>query len=142
MTLLTLGLVLLFAWPAYHVLLVACSWRGTWPTGRRGQVPRGPRPRAFWIVVPCLNEERVVARTVRAALDLRVPFARTRVLVVDDGSDDGTPAVLAAIQHRWLHVLRREAPEARQGKGAALNVAYRWIRAQSAQWGDDPEQVV
>lgn len=142
MTLLTFGLVLLFAWPVYHVLLVICSWRGTRATGRLRHKRRGPRPRTFWIVVPCLNEERVVARTVRAALDLRVPFVRTRVLVVDDGSDDGTPVVLAAIQHRWLHVLRREAPEARQGKGAALNAAYRWIRDEAAQRGEDPEQVV
>src|SRR5258706_12705105 len=128
MTLLALGLALLLAWPAYHVLLIVGSWRGTRAGGRRGQPPRGPWPQVFWIVVPCLNEERVIARTLRAALDLRVPLIRTEVLVVDDGSDDGTPGVLAAIHHPRLHVLRRPQPEARPGKGAALNRPSRWFR--------------
>lgn len=142
MTLLALGLVLLLAWPAYHVLLIVCSRRGTRAQGRRGQPPRGPRLQAFWIVLPCLNEERVIARTVRAALEVTAPFIRTRVLVVDDGSDDATPDVLAGIKHRRLHVLRRELPEARLGKGAALNAGYRWIRTATATSGDDPERVV
>lgn len=141
MTLLALGLVLLFAWPAYHLLLVACSWRGTRSPGRREQ-RQAAQPAVFWIVVPCLNEERVVARTVGAALDLVAPDARTEVLVVDDGSDDATPDVLAAIDHPRLHVLRRDLPEARQGKGAALNAAYRWIRAETAARKDDPARVV
>ncbi len=141
MTLLALGLILLFVWPAYHFLLVGCSWRGTRASGRRGQRTPTASPTVFWIVVPCLNEERVVARTVGAALDLAAPDARTEVLVVDDGSDDATPEVLTAIDHPRLRVLRRDLPEARQGKGAALNAAYRWIRAESAARGDDPTRV-
>lgn len=142
MTLLALGLVLLLAWPAYHVVLVACSWRGTRPGGRRGQRRDTAEPAVFWIVVPCLNEERVVARTVRSALDLVGPNARTEVLVVDDGSDDATPDVLAAIHDPRLHVLRRDLPHARQGKGAALNAAFRLIRARSAGRGEDPDRLV
>src|SRR5258705_2372226 len=142
MTLLAVGLALLLAWPVYHVLLVVCSWRGTTVSGRGGQVSDGSRPHVFWVVVPCLNEERVVARTVRAALDLSCPDARTEVLVVDDGSDDATPGVLAAIEDPRLHVLRREPPTARQGKGAALNAAFRWRLAVSSTRDDDPQRVV
>jgi 1,2-diacylglycerol 3-beta-glucosyltransferase len=142
MTLLAFGLVLLLTWPVYHLTLVACSWRGTRPPGRREHASDDTRPSIVWIVVPCLNEERVVARTVRAALGLATPGARTEVLVVDDGSDDGTPGVLAAIDHPRLHVLRREPPNARRGKGAALNAGYRWIRAAARASGDDPARVV
>src|SRR5439155_9281877 len=142
MTLLALGLALLLAWPAYHLLLVACAWRGTRAPSRRGRRRGGAPPTVFWIVVPCLNEERVVGRTVRSALALAAPRARTRVLVVDDGSDDGTPDLLAAINSPRLHVLRREPPEARRGKGAALNAGYRWIRAETAASGEDPGRVV
>ena len=65
-----------------------------------------------------------------------------RFFVVDNGSDDGTPDVLAAIDHPRLHVMRRELPEARQGKGEALNAAYRYIAEQTEAAGVRPEKVV
>lgn len=118
---------------------------------RPGSVVDDPTPTAYWLVIPCLNEERVVARTVRAALALPAGHGRVEVLVVDDGSDDGTPQALADLRAELdagpgggdrLHVLRRELPEARRGKGAALNAAYRLIRRRVADTGGDPGRVV
>src|SRR6185312_5754057 len=104
--------------------------------------PTGHEPKTFWIVVPALNEERVVGRTVGAALALSGPAGtRTRVLVVDDGSDDGTPEVLAGITDENLTVLRRNFPDARKGKGEALNAAYRRIRELSLEAGENPARV-
>jgi cellulose synthase/poly-beta-1,6-N-acetylglucosamine synthase-like glycosyltransferase len=144
MTLLLVGLLLLVAWPLYNLVLVLYSARDSSPGRRRRRLatPNGNEPHTFWIIVPALNEERVVGRTVRAALDLSGPAGtRTEVIVVDDGSDDGTPQVLAAIDHPNLHVLRRVAPNARRGKGEALNAAYRYIRAQTRAAGEDPDLV-
>src|SRR4051812_31055118 len=137
MTLLALGIALLVAWPLYNVALVLYTARDSVEAARHRGVdatpPSGHEPTMFWIVVPCLNEERVVGQTVRNALGLRGPVGtRTRVLVVDDGSDDNTPNVLAAIDDENLRVLRRDLPEARRGKGEALNAAYRYIREQTA----------
>src|SRR6185436_7291099 len=56
-------------------------------------------------------------------------------------SDDATPDVLAGIDHPSLHVLRRNAPEARQGKGEALNAAFRYICDRTAAEGGDPHRV-
>lgn len=81
----------------------------------------------FWLVIPALNEERVIAPTVAAALDLDTPGIPVHVVVVDDGSTDRTPAILDGIDDRRLTVLHRAPPEARRGKGAALNAAYREI---------------
>ena len=93
--------------------------------------------------MPALNEEVVVGNTVDAALGLSGPGGTlARVLVVDDGSDDRTPEVLAAIDHPRLQVLRRELPEARKGKGEALNAAYRYIAEQTAEAGVRPDKVV
>ncbi|GII20973.1 glycosyltransferase family 2 protein [Planosporangium mesophilum] len=147
MTLLLVGLVLLVSWPLYNVALVLFATHDSVTAGRHrrfdARTPTGYEPEVFWIVVPCLNEERVVGRTVGNALALRGPIGtRTRVLVVDDGSDDGTPAVLSAIDDPNLHVLRRTLPEARKGKGEALNAAYRYIRQHTAAAGDDPGRVV
>ncbi|MBT8228226.1 MAG: glycosyltransferase [Dactylosporangium sp.] len=146
MILIIAGLVLLVTWPLYNLTLV-------WTSARAGTADRrrqhhdagrtiGHEPREFWIVIPCLNEERVIGRTVAAALALPTPPGTRRfVLVVDDASDDGTPAVLAAIRHPELQILRREAPDAKRGKGEALNAAYHFIRTCATLYGTPPRQV-
>ncbi|WP_433614884.1 glycosyltransferase family 2 protein [Dactylosporangium sp. CA-139114] len=143
---LLVGFALLTLWPAYNLALVAFSTGDAVTAGRRRRrdaiAPNGNEPLTFWIVVPALNEERVVGRTVGAALALSGPEGtRTRVLVVDDGSDDGTPDVLAAIDHPGLTVLRRDFPNARKGKGEALNAAFRAIRDLTLLHGEDPSRV-
>ncbi|MBM7860376.1 glycosyltransferase [Lentzea nigeriaca] len=92
-------------------------------------------PLQYWIIIPALNEERVVANTVRSALALDGARTPVQVVVVDDGSDDGTPHVLAEIDDHRLHVLRRTLPDARKGKGEALNHAFRYIRGLAEEAG-------
>ena len=46
----------------------------------------------FVLLVPALNEERVIGRTIASLLELRGRFL---AIVVDDGSDDGTVATVA-----------------------------------------------
>ena len=145
-TVVLLGTLLMAAWPAYNLILVVFATRDTATAGTRRRrdavTPTGHEPETFWIIVPCLNEERVVGRTVSSALALSGPAGtRTRVLVVDDGSDDGTPAVLAGIGQAGLVVLRRDPPEARKGKGEALNAAYQMIRDLTLADGADPARV-
>jgi cellulose synthase/poly-beta-1,6-N-acetylglucosamine synthase-like glycosyltransferase len=140
------GYAILLAWPVSTVALVTFAVR--YVAAHRGgaqggQLPSDGTPSHFWIIVPALNEQVVVGNTVNAALGLSGPGGTlARVLVVDDGSDDATPEVLAAIDHPRLHVLRRDLPEARQGKGEALNAAYRWIAERMAAEGVDPAKVV
>jgi 1,2-diacylglycerol 3-beta-glucosyltransferase len=91
---------------------------------RHPQIPRGSY--RLVVLIPCLNERAVIADTVTALLAL-APEAT--VLVIDDGSDDDTGAVATAAGAR---VVRRELPDARQGKGAALNYGYRELLHASA----------
>ncbi|WP_405982740.1 glycosyltransferase [Streptomyces sp. NBC_00158] len=87
-------------------------------------------PAAFdWhFFVPCRDEEAVVAATVAR---LRADFPYARVWVVDDASDDRTGAIVTALAEddARLHLVSRVRPEARTGKGAALNAAYRELGA-------------
>ncbi|MBB6346765.1 cellulose synthase/poly-beta-1,6-N-acetylglucosamine synthase-like glycosyltransferase [Nonomuraea muscovyensis] len=73
-------------------------------------------------VVPCLNEARVIAATLRH-------LPEGLVVVVDDGSDDGTAEVVRRLADPRVRLLRREPPDARQGKGQALNHALRHLLA-------------
>jgi 1,2-diacylglycerol 3-beta-glucosyltransferase len=78
----------------------------------------------LWVfVVPAMNEELTIRDSVTRLLDVAVK--RRRIVVVDDGSDDRTPQILREIHHPDLHVIRRDLPNARRGKAAALNNAYR-----------------
>ena len=92
-----------------------------------------------FFLVACLNEERVIDATVRGLID---PQGRDAIVVVDDGSDDATGAVALAAGGEAVHVVRRELPHARQGKGAALNAGFAHILAEVDRRQLDPTTVV
>lgn len=77
-------------------------------------------------LVPCRDEETVIGDTVRYLLD---SFAPARVWVIDDASDDGTADVVRSFDDPRVHLVCRVRPEARTGKGDALNAAYRALLA-------------
>jgi len=50
------------------------------------------------------------------------------VMVIDDGSDDTTADIVRSFDPSRVWLFQRFAPNARQGKGEALNAAYRHLR--------------
>lgn len=77
-------------------------------------------------LVPCMDEQAVVEKTVRGLL---ASFPAAHVWAVDDASEDTTLAILRRLERQdsRVHIVARTAPEARQGKGAALNAGWRAI---------------
>jgi glycosyltransferase involved in cell wall biosynthesis len=68
------------------------------------------------VVMPVFNEERTVEASIARVLSLPVPV---ELVVVDDASRDGTPAVLERLRAAGvIHTLIRQ--ERNQGKGAAV----------------------
>lgn len=66
------------------------------------------------VVIPVFNHEERVADVIREAMQLGLP-----IVVVDDGSTDGTPALLERLE--GITVLRHPV---NQGKGAALLTGF------------------
>jgi 1,2-diacylglycerol 3-beta-glucosyltransferase len=132
-----LMLVLLVSWPAMNLVMALLAWMPR-------RVPRrlGGPSRQYWIVIPARNEAKVIHRTVTSALAWDSATAPVRVLVIDDASDDATPQVLATIDDPRLVVVRREPPNAHQGKGEALNEAYRIIRDRAVATGEAATTVI
>jgi cellulose synthase/poly-beta-1,6-N-acetylglucosamine synthase-like glycosyltransferase len=89
----------------------------------------------FAFMVPALNEARVIGNTLDRLLAL--PVSNSLVLVIDDGSDDGTAQVVEARDDPRVVLLRREPPAARQGKGAALNAGFQRLVAELSDWPAD-----
>ena len=90
------------------------------------------------VLMPCLNEAEVIAASVQRLLDINDPGLH--VMVVDDGSDDGTGDVVESIRDPRAEVLRRVLPNARKGKGEALNNALAVVRQRFS--GFDPNSII
>lgn len=138
---------------AYFVLLMVSGIRQIRRHGRRlalqGRAEYGVVPAAasddwtVYFLVPCLNEAEVIHRTVSGL----IINPGTTTVVVDDGSDDATGAIALAAgaggaRDADVHVVRRELPDARQGKGEALNAGIVRIRELVAERGQDPASVI
>jgi cellulose synthase/poly-beta-1,6-N-acetylglucosamine synthase-like glycosyltransferase len=91
-----------------------------------------------YFLIPCLNEERVIGATVRALAGS--PHATP--VVIDDASEDRTVEVARSHGGEHLVVLERRLPNARRGKGEALNDAVRLVRELVAERGQDVDRVL
>ncbi|MFE6742160.1 glycosyltransferase family 2 protein [Streptomyces tubercidicus] len=95
---------------------------------------------SFYFLVPGLNEEEVIGGTISALLKDQ-PGAT--VVVIDDGSDDRTAEMVRSYEHTGrVELLSRTFPNARPGKGKALNHGIEWVRADVADRGVDTSKVI
>ncbi|MER5737466.1 glycosyltransferase [Streptomyces sp. NPDC002262] len=111
------------------------------PFLRAGPRPAGDASHFDWhVIVPCLNEAAVIGETLTR---LRGAFPHAHLWIVDDASDDDTAAIVTLHREgdRRIHLVSRELPRARTGKGDALNAAYRAVAAALPD-GVEPDRVV
>jgi glycosyltransferase involved in cell wall biosynthesis len=92
---------------------------------RSGAPPAPPRPPAtggVTILVPAYNEEKGIGGVLErlSRIDLGRPL---EILIVDDGSTDGTARVLAEVRRRMPRLRVIHQPENR-GYGAALKLGF------------------
>ncbi len=86
---------------------------------RRIAAPAGEHLPTVTVLIAAHNEVREIAATVRNKLDQDYPAAKLEVIVVSDGSVDGTDEAVLAVGDPRVRLVRQEP---RQGKTSALNL--------------------
>jgi len=113
----TIALVMSIIFLVYVVVIAL-------PYLRQRPRPHGDAADFRWhLFVPCRDEEAVIGTTM---VYLRRHFPHAHVWVIDDASEDATAeqASRHAGDNGRVHLVSRRLPEARRGKGEALNSAY------------------
>lgn len=138
---LILALILILGGVAYGVLLFVLSRFEPKDRSRHNPAPWSlPTERDVVFLIPCLNEERVIGASLErlTALDYR----KLHLVVIDDGSDDATAQIVRQHPDPRVKLLQRVAPNARQGKGEALNAAFNWLRQGALGEHFDPDTAI
>lgn len=75
------------------------------------------------VIIPTYNEKENIEKMVQAVFSLELPFD---LLIVDDGSPDGTAGIVKKLQTQYegrLHLINRAG---KQGLGTAYICGFRW----------------
>jgi len=121
--------VFLIAYPAiiYPALVwfVALIWPK--PVKKHAWTP------AVTVLIPAYNEMQHIAATIQNKLEQDYPRDRLEIIVVSDGSTDGTDDIVSEFSSYNVRLIRREE---RQGKAAGLNEGVRSARGEILVFSD------
>ncbi len=105
------------------------------------------RFRTLTVIVPVYNEADTIKSVIHSLKNVRFQAVRKEIIVVNDGSRDGTQSILNSIIKNNRSGLRIVQHAARQGKGAAIQSALRiakgeYIVVQDADREYDPHDLI
>jgi glycosyltransferase involved in cell wall biosynthesis len=105
-----------------------------------GRGTRQPVERTLSVIVPVYNERNTVAEVVRRMRRVDLPV-NLEIVIVDDGSSDGTAQILAALEDSTVRVVCHPT---NRGKGAAIRTGLQHVQGdlvliQDADLEYDPE---
>ncbi|WP_083257269.1 polyprenol monophosphomannose synthase [Arcticibacter eurypsychrophilus] len=75
------------------------------------------------VIIPTYNEKENIEMIIRAVFSLSIPF---NVLIVDDGSPDGTADIVKHLQGEYSGKLYIEERNGKQGLGSAYIHGFKW----------------
>ncbi len=83
------------------------------------------------VIIPTYNEKENIERIIRKVFSLNKAF---HVLIIDDGSPDGTADIVKRLQEEFPGALHIEERKAKQGLGTAYIHGFRWAMARTYEY--------
>ena len=83
------------------------------------------------VIIPTYNEKENISKIIQAVMELPVEF---HVLIVDDGSPDGTARIVEQLQQQYPGKLFLEEREGKLGLGTAYIHGFKWGLAREYQY--------
>lgn len=90
-------------------------------------LPTTPVPDSI-VIIPTYNEIENIERIIRKVFSIDHDF---HILIIDDGSPDGTPGMVKKLQQEFTERLFMEERAGKQGLGTAYIHGFRWAIAHS-----------
>ena len=83
------------------------------------------------ILIPAHNEEKVIANTIEAMMNLQYPKDKLKIMVINDGSKDATKEIIEGYASRDSRVVLFDVPKGQGGKGKsrALNLGVKQVQS-------------
>lgn len=128
---------------SFAIIIVAIGYNaGMFVLSRRSRKAEkdSQKRRLYVFMLACLNEEAVIAASLERILELA--GSNCIVLVIDDASDDRTAEIVRGFDSGRIRLYQRTLPNARRGKGAALNAGLHHLHTAGLLSGYDPEDVI
>ncbi|MBC2188354.1 glycosyltransferase [Listeria booriae] len=94
----------------------------------------------YLFLIPCLNEELVIEKTINSILSLK--YDKKMVVVIDDDSVDNTVNIIKGLKNPNVRIIERKKPNAQLGKGESLNYAYSKIKRAVSLLNLDPDKII
>lgn len=121
-------LIPVYVYAGYPALLWLLTLNRRNLTHRQGEVTP-----SVTLVISCYNEAGVIREKLENALALDYPQGQLEVLVVSDGSDDGTDDIVREFAAKGVRLIRQEG---RLGKTMGLNLALEHITSEVTVFSD------
>lgn len=105
------------------------------------------RPIRLSVVIPCYNEQTTLAQCVERLTAIADDHLELEVLIVDDGSNDGSRKLAEELAKRYAGMVSVLKHDRNQGKGAALQTGFSrttgdYVAVQDADLEYDPRDLV
>lgn len=83
------------------------------------------------VIIPTYNEKENIEKIIRKVFSLADPFD---ILIVDDGSPDGTAAIVKSLQEEFPDMLYIEERKGKLGLGTAYIHGFKWALAKDYEY--------
>ena len=75
------------------------------------------------ILIPAYNEEKVIGKSLKRLLAINYPKNKLDIIVIDDGSTDGTYKIAKKYESKYLRVFKKK----NTGKASTLNFGLKYV---------------